>query len=212
MPDRPPARSELRVSDQDRHRVAELLRQAAGEGRLDLDELDERLEATYRAKTYGDLVPITADLPVAHSNPPLPTRRPRASVDIPSGPGWASSVAILSETKRTGEWVVEDTHTAAAVLGSVLLDLREAAFTTDEVVINAHAVLGEVTVLVDAGTRVIVDGVGIMGEFSEQRAKVAFDGAAGGPLVRVRGLALLGSVHVQRRAAPDQDRRRLGWH
>ena len=54
---------QLRISDADRHQVAEILREAAGEGRLDLDELDERLEATYAARTYADLVPITADLP-----------------------------------------------------------------------------------------------------------------------------------------------------
>ena len=58
-----PDPSQLRISDADRNRVAELLRDAAGEGRLDLDELDERLEATYAAKTYADLVPITVDLP-----------------------------------------------------------------------------------------------------------------------------------------------------
>ena len=55
--------AQLRVSDDDRHKVAEILREAAGEGRLDLDELDERLEAAYAAKTYADLVPITLDLP-----------------------------------------------------------------------------------------------------------------------------------------------------
>src|SRR6188472_3159080 len=52
--------SRLRVSDEDRHKVAEMLRQAAGEGRIDLDELDQRLEAAYAAKTYGELVPITS--------------------------------------------------------------------------------------------------------------------------------------------------------
>ena len=45
-----------------------MLRQAAGDGRIDLAELDERLEATYAAKTYGELVPITVDLPV-HGRP-----------------------------------------------------------------------------------------------------------------------------------------------
>ena len=50
----------MRISDADRHQVAEILRQAAGEGRIDIDELDERLEATYAARTYADLVPITA--------------------------------------------------------------------------------------------------------------------------------------------------------
>jgi hypothetical protein len=56
--------SQLRISDSDRHKVAEVLREAAGEGRIDMDELDERLEATYAARTYADLVPITVDLPV----------------------------------------------------------------------------------------------------------------------------------------------------
>ena len=41
--------STLRISDADRHQVSEVLRQAAGEGRLELEELDERLEATFRA-------------------------------------------------------------------------------------------------------------------------------------------------------------------
>ena len=56
-----PAR--LRISDSDRHQVAEVLREAAGEGRIDFEELDQRLEATYAARTYADLVPITLDLP-----------------------------------------------------------------------------------------------------------------------------------------------------
>ena len=65
----------LRVSDADRHKVADILRDAAGEGRLEIDELDERLEATYAAKTYADLVPITADLPAI---PPGASPRSRA--------------------------------------------------------------------------------------------------------------------------------------
>ena len=62
-------RSRMRISDDDRHRVAELLREAAGDGRLDLTELDDRLGAAYAAKTYGDLVPITADLPTGLDAP-----------------------------------------------------------------------------------------------------------------------------------------------
>ena len=59
-PGRPP---ELRVSDADREQVAETLRHAAGEGRLTMDELDERLSAAYAAKTFSDLAPLTSDLP-----------------------------------------------------------------------------------------------------------------------------------------------------
>jgi hypothetical protein len=51
------------VSDADREQVAETLRHAAGEGRLTMDELDERLGAAYAAKTFSDLAPLTSDLP-----------------------------------------------------------------------------------------------------------------------------------------------------
>ena len=55
--------SELRASDADRDRVAERLRSAAGEGRLSSDELEERLEAAFAARTDAELAPLTADLP-----------------------------------------------------------------------------------------------------------------------------------------------------
>ncbi len=201
--------SRLRISDDDRHKVADVLRQAAGEGRIDLDELDERLEATYRAKTYGELVPITADLPVAGGGPraqPAPAWRPEPSSTRPRYP---SSLALMSETRRTGSWLVQDGHTAVAVMGGVVLDLRQAQFETAEVTVNAYALMGEVKVLVGPGTTVVVEGTGVMGEYSEQRPRVPYDLAAGGPVVRVRGFALMGSVHVQRRALPSEGPRRL---
>ena len=54
---------EKRVSHDDRERVAEVLRVAAGDGRLSLEELEERLESCFSARTYGDLAPLVADLP-----------------------------------------------------------------------------------------------------------------------------------------------------
>src|SRR3954452_1375212 len=95
-----PAR--MRISDADRHRVAEILREAAGEGRLQLHELDEPLEATYAARTYADLVPITHDLPVQGS-PPQPARRPSPVVPGPAG---ERHVAILGGFDRKGAWIV----------------------------------------------------------------------------------------------------------
>lgn len=52
----------MRVSDAEREEAAERLRVAAGDGRLDLQELEERLEQTYAARTYGELEPLTLDL------------------------------------------------------------------------------------------------------------------------------------------------------
>lgn len=61
----------LRASDADRERVVEELRAHAGEGRLDLEELEQRTSAALAAKTLADLGAVTAD---------LPPRRWRASV------------------------------------------------------------------------------------------------------------------------------------
>ncbi len=62
MPE-PDRRPEVRAADVDRERVAERLRRAHAEGRLDLTEFDERVAAAWAARTYGDLDVLTVDLP-----------------------------------------------------------------------------------------------------------------------------------------------------
>jgi DUF1707 SHOCT-like domain len=54
---------DIRASDIDRDRVAEALREHSVAGRISMDELNERLDATYTARTLGDLQVVTADLP-----------------------------------------------------------------------------------------------------------------------------------------------------
>src|SRR2546421_6832757 len=56
-------RAVIRASDADRDRVADRLRAATAEGRLLAEELEERLEALFAARTYGELDAIVADLP-----------------------------------------------------------------------------------------------------------------------------------------------------
>lgn len=196
-----PAR--LRISDADRHRVAEILREAAGEGRLELDELDERLEATYAARTYADLVPLTVDLPVARpAQAPVP--RPGAT----AATRYDSSFAVMTGVDRKGVWEVGSTHTALSVMGGIDIDLREAVFTSPEVVITANTLMGGIDVIVNAHTRVIVEGVGIMGAFEQSRDKVEPQVTAESPVVRVRGVAIMGAVSVVRKGPPRQRRQR----
>lgn len=56
-------RLDLRVSDEERQQVAERLQRAVGEGRLEMAEYDDRVQAAYKAKTYRDLAALTSDLP-----------------------------------------------------------------------------------------------------------------------------------------------------
>jgi DUF1707 SHOCT-like domain len=186
----------IRVSDADRFRVAEVLREAAGEGRLDLDELDQRLEAAYAAKTYADLVPLTADLPVTGATQ-VPVPRP-AGPPVPV-PEHDRTIAVMSGSQRVGPWSVGATHTAVAVMGGITLDLREARLTAPETVITANAFWGGIEVIVGPGVHLVVEGSGFMGGFEHARDKVAADLRPDSPVVRVRGFAVMGGVTVQRR-------------
>jgi hypothetical protein len=208
-----PDPAQLRISDTDRHKVAEILREAAGEGRLDLEELDERLEAAYGAKVYGELVPLLADLPAQQDVPmpragSTPVRRP-GSVPV-HATRHDTSFAVMGSQDRAGVWEIGPTHTAFTLMGGIRLDLRQAVFGSPEVVVNANAVMGSVDIVVNAATRVAVDGVGVMGDFSQTRDKVEPQVGADSPLVRVKGIALMGSVCVVRKAMPGENPR-PGW-
>ena len=80
--------SSLRASDADREAVAERLRHAAVEGRLEPEELEERLHAALRGRTYGDLRRLLGDLPAK----PMAWERQRADV-MPAARG-ALAVAM----------------------------------------------------------------------------------------------------------------------
>ncbi len=53
----------LRAADADRHQIADRLKAALDEGRLSLDEYDERVRQAYAALTYAELLILVADLP-----------------------------------------------------------------------------------------------------------------------------------------------------
>lgn len=66
------SRGGMRASDTDREQVAEQLRRAQSEGRLDLTEYDERVQQAFAARTYGELDRVTADLPEPRPLAPIP--------------------------------------------------------------------------------------------------------------------------------------------
>jgi hypothetical protein len=80
----------VRAGNADRERVVAQLNAAFAEGRLDVGELDERVAAAYAAKTLGELVPLTADLPVGQQSRSAPAR---SAGDVPAraehGNRWA---------------------------------------------------------------------------------------------------------------------------
>jgi hypothetical protein len=195
-----PERREMRISDAERDNVASILRDAAGDGRLDLEELDERLNAVYAAKTYGDLEPITRDLPASSAASLAPAAPGRAGA-----PASMTGIGIISGFERKGPWVVPGKFNAVAFWGGGRLDLREARFAGPEVTIHAWAVMGGIEIIVPEDAEVHVTGIGIMGGF-DHRADGA--GAPGAPRIIVKGLAFWGGVGVERRPSEEELRRR----
>jgi hypothetical protein len=188
----------LRASDADRERVAEVLREAAGDGRLSMDELDERLDAVYKAKTYAELEPITRDLPSAGDSSQPATAPAPAGDPARFGSAATSSgaVAILGGFSRRGDWVVPREFTAFCFMGGGEIDMRDARFAEREVTIHIVAIMGGAEVIVPEDATVRVTGIGIMGAFDHTDAGT---GAPGGPVITVNGVAFMGGVDVKRR-------------
>jgi hypothetical protein len=189
--------TQLRIGDAERHQVAEILREAAGEGRLDLDELDSRLEATYAARTYADLVPITLDLP-AHPHTAPAVRAASSSLVVP-GPDKETHLAILSGFDRRGVWTVPEHLTVLCFWGGAELDLRQAKFAAQEVVITINAIMGGAQVIVPPHVNVKMEGTGIMGGYSGPSGLVDAELDASSPTVRIRGVAIMGGINVERK-------------
>ena len=198
----------LRASDADRERVAEKLREAAGDGRLTMDELDERLDAVYAAKTYAVLVPITHDLPDAGAGPvPATSPSPSGGVRQYGGDGTShTAIAILGGFSRKGDWVVPKTFNAFMLMGGGEIDMRDARFAEPEVSIHVVAIMGGCEITVPEDATVHVTGVGIMGAFEHS---VAGAGVPGGPVIHVSGVALMGGVEVKRKSPKKPKREKL---
>jgi hypothetical protein len=150
-PDRGPAQ-QLRASHVDRDAVVEVLRIAAGDGRLTAAELDERLEAALTARTYAELAVLTADLPSSGQPPAAATGPARDLVRIDCRSGSA---------RRDGQWVLPRRVEARVTSGSIKLDLTQAVIAQPLLEVDVSVRSGSVTVVTKPGIEVDADDVAV---------------------------------------------------
>jgi hypothetical protein len=142
---------ELRASHEDRDRIAEQLRVAAGDGRLTVDELDERLEKALSARTGSELAALVTDLPAARSGSGLAV--PQEAKDLVQIEVSSGSV------KRDGKWVLPRAATVTVGSGSATLDLTQAVHTGPTLQIQATVRSGGLTIITRPGIEVVMDDV-----------------------------------------------------
>ena len=207
----------LRIGHRERDAVAEVLREAAGDGRLSLDELDERLEAALQARTYADLDPLVVDLAVE-----LPSRQLTAGSQLqPQRPplmGYAREDPLrldagMSSEKRQGAWTVPPFVRINPGMGSVKLDCLDATPAAPVIEVEVVAGAGSIVIVLPDGWAADVDR--LTNSWGSKAVKVSRDPAPGKPLLVFYGAVGLGSFKVRppsrgdlRRAATR--RRELG--
>jgi hypothetical protein len=152
------AGEELRASHADRDQVVEVLRVAAGDGRLSAEELDDRLERALTARTYAELAALTADLPAT----------PGAAV-VPPGAASATPKDLArihvrgSSVRRDGRWVVPKELDVKVRGGGVTLDFTEAVITQPLLRITAEVRGGGLRLITRPGIVVDADDISVHG-------------------------------------------------
>ncbi|MFY7070033.1 DUF1707 SHOCT-like domain-containing protein [Nocardiopsis changdeensis] len=183
---------ELRASHQDRDTVVERLRNAAVEGRIDHDELDERLERALTSKTHAELAALTADLPVPQDPeeqlPPLVLKG-----------GMSGAV------RGPGRWEAPAYVIAHGGVGGVKIDFSRVRSRLREILVEAYGETSGVTVVIPDGWT--ADTTGMDPGVGGLRDRTTPDRLPGTPLIRLAGSGGMGGVIV--RHPNDKERRKL---
>jgi hypothetical protein len=187
---------ELRAAHEDRDRVVEVLRVAAGDGRLSAEELDERVEQALNARTYGELSALVADLPGA-----------------PSGMGAVAKPKDVlrldrygANARQAGRWTVPQRIEAKVTGGNVTLDFTQAIITLPVLPVSVSLMGGNLTLITRPGIVVETDEVALVGgnvkarEHPDDQAPILLR-------VEVTGRVTGGSVIVR----PPRPPRRTFW-
>jgi hypothetical protein len=184
----------IRASDAERDQAIERLRGAAGEGRLTLEELTDRVEAASSAQTRGDLETLVRDLPAeGATGAPGAVGAPAAGaiVSVPT-----RNSAVFGDLRRAGAWRVAQRSRWDSVFGDVKLDLREAQVSDAEVEIEAGTVFGDIELLVPEGVVVEVRARTFFGDVKQDAGEAA---PAGAPRIVLTGWTTFGDVRVRSR-------------
>ena len=199
-----------------RERAVEVLMEHFSKDLMELDEFEGLLDAVNRCSTTGELRELLSKLP--------PLASPKPATDMMPAPGGAPVVvdvdrvrphgflvSVLGATTRAGRWIPARKSFALGVLGGISLDFREALLGSGVTDVNVLALLSGIQIIVPPEMAVEVDGMAVLGGF-EYQTDAPLRSNPDFPTLRVRGLAVLGGVHVAfRERPPGKPRNDVVW-
>jgi hypothetical protein len=203
------ARSQLKRAREETLAVLEL--RHSGQ-RLAPREYEQKVAAARRATTTGELESLLLDaapagalaaspappravsrVPAAPAHRPPVRPAPPAELDFSDEQGFV--MALLSSTRRKGHWEPPARLYVGALMGGAVLDFREADLLEGVTEVVILAIMGGVNIVVPPDLDVEVNGIGLLGGFSHLSRRTDDDDDS--PLLRIRGLALMGGVEVK---------------
>jgi hypothetical protein len=181
------------LEDQRRATLAEL-EKLLGTQAIGAEEYRSRAEVARHARDEAELATVRPAA-LQRAAPKHPTPATPAALDNPTG----FAVAFMGGSLRNGQWEPPDTLYALAFMGGVELDFREAALLEGTTDVVALALMGGIKITVPDDIDVEVNGFGFMGGF-EHVSRHEPGGER--PLLRIRGVAIMGGVSVKVKPAP----------
>ncbi|MET0792099.1 MAG: LiaF domain-containing protein [Polyangiaceae bacterium] len=195
--DEHPKRAALRRS---RAQTIERLTNGFTRDELGLEEFEERLKRAYAADGEPELSALVHDLSSETAVALSAELMPAAHTALASVPAAQRAVAILGSVERRGQ-LAAGASSALAVLGSVVIDLRDVTLPPGVTTVHVSAVLGSIEIIVPPSLAVESAGASILGSF-EGIQRVPRDPDPDLPVLRVIGRSVLGSIEV-RTEVPD---------
>jgi hypothetical protein len=200
---------DLRASDAEREHAVEILGDATAEGRLSMNELDERIQSAYTTHTVGELAALLADVsPDAFSGRILasPRRSDRVVAAREGRGGVRRVVSIMGANHRRGHWRIAKRCSVVNIMGGGKIDLCDVEFSHTVTRLNVYSVMGGAEIRVPSGVHVQVSKLAFMGANDvrlDDQAPRAED-----PLIRIRLVSIMGGAKVRVGRKPNHSARR----
>jgi Domain of unknown function (DUF1707)/Cell wall-active antibiotics response 4TMS YvqF len=183
-------------------KISELSQHFANDD-LSLDELERRIEQVYKAANVAELEAITSDLraplpvPANILVPPsaAPTNVPApVGAEVPVQGG--RILAVMSESRRTGHWVVPPRVEVVSFMADTKIDLTHAVMPPGGAEFHVRSIWAACKIIVPPEVRVINEMHAIMASVVSKASEMDPRGARPGPTLRLTGTALMAEVKV----------------